>query len=648
MDRTFGVSAFTASATSDSGLAVTIASSPAGICSISGNLVTIVAAGGCQLTASQAGNDQYNAAGDVSHTVTIAKANQTITFADPADQAFVAGGTFTASASSTSKLAVTLASSTTGICTISGNTVTMVSAGVCQLTASQAGNTNFNAAAPVNNSVTIGKADQTITFADPADQAFVAGGTFTTPASSTSKLAVTLASSTTGICTVAGNTVTIVAAGDCLLTATQTGDTNFNAATPVNNSVTIGKADQTITFVKPANKPFVAGDSFAAPASSSSELAVTIASSSTEVCTVAGNTVTIVAAGDCLLTASQAGGTNFNPADDVNHTVGIGKADQTISFDALADKAFGDAAFAVSATGGESDNPVTFTAEGSCTVADSNVTLTTSGICTITAAQAGNDDFNAATDVPQSFNIADNDGVADTIENNAPNSGDGNNDGIPDSEQIDVTSLLNTAGDFITMEVSGDCSVNQNVAAVSPPVADPQDYTYPFGLLEFRLPCETATVKIYYHGIADLSGYDYRKYGPVPPNFDVAQWYTLDNVTFGSEIINGNQVATASFNLTDAGLGDDTGDDGVIVDQGGPGLPPATVPPVTPPPVIPGPVTPPPVIPTPVTPPPVIPTPVTPPPATSSPTAIPTLNPWMFALLSAMLGLIGALRKRGQ
>ncbi len=35
-------------------------------------------------------------------------------------------------------------------------------------------------------------------------------------------------------------------------------------------------------------------------------------------------------------------------------------------------------------------------------------------------------------------------------------------------------------------------------------------------------------------------------------------------------------TAFAEFSLTDAALGDDTGDDGVIVDQGGPGIPTAS------------------------------------------------------------------------
>jgi hypothetical protein len=86
----------------------------------------------------------------------------------------------------------------------------------------------------------------------------------------------------------------------------------------------------------------------------------------------------------------------------------VAKADQSITFGALADKTFGDAPFTVSATGGASGNPVTFIASGNCTSSGTNgstITITGAGSCTVTASQAGNSNYNAATPVSQSFTI---------------------------------------------------------------------------------------------------------------------------------------------------------------------------------------------------------------------------------------------------
>ena len=81
--------------------------------------------------------------------------------------------------------------------------------------------------------------------------------------------------------------------------------------------------------------------------------------------------------------------------------------DQTITFGALADKTYGDADFTVSASA-SSGLALKFAASGSCTVSETGglVHLTGAGSCTITASQAGDSTYNAASDVSQSFTIA--------------------------------------------------------------------------------------------------------------------------------------------------------------------------------------------------------------------------------------------------
>ena len=84
------------------------------------------------------------------------------------------------------------------------------------------------------------------------------------------------------------------------------------------------------------------------------------------------------------------------------------KANQTITFAALANKTFGDPDFGVSATA-TSGLPVSFAASAQCTVTSPSpgtVHITGAGSCTITASQAGDANYNPATNVPQSFNIA--------------------------------------------------------------------------------------------------------------------------------------------------------------------------------------------------------------------------------------------------
>src|SRR5207302_2002453 len=82
------------------------------------------------------------------------------------------------------------------------------------------------------------------------------------------------------------------------------------------------------------------------------------------------------------------------------------KLNQTITFGPLANKTFGDPDFMVNPTA-SSGLPVSLSASGNCTVtspAPGTVHLTGAGACTITASQAGDANFNAAANVPQSFN----------------------------------------------------------------------------------------------------------------------------------------------------------------------------------------------------------------------------------------------------
>jgi parallel beta-helix repeat protein len=80
---------------------------------------------------------------------------------------------------------------------------------------------------------------------------------------------------------------------------------------------------------------------------------------------------------------------------------------QTINFDPLAAKTYGDAPFTISATGGASGQPVTFTSATPtvCTVSGNTVTLVTAGICTMNANQAGDATYMPALQVQQSFTV---------------------------------------------------------------------------------------------------------------------------------------------------------------------------------------------------------------------------------------------------
>ena len=167
---------------------------------------------------------------------------QTITFASPGDQTL--GAAVPAlSATATSGLPVTITSSTPAVCTVSNNTLTLVAAGTCSLSADQSGDATYNAAPTVVNTFTVASAggvvlpSQTITFASPGPQ--VVGTPVTLSASADSGLLVSFASTTPTICTVSGDTLTPVAAGNCTVTANQGGNGSYAAAATVTRTFAV-------------------------------------------------------------------------------------------------------------------------------------------------------------------------------------------------------------------------------------------------------------------------------------------------------------------------------------------------------------------------------------------------------------------------
>ena len=260
-----------------------------------------------------------------------APAAQTISFASPGNQAFAATAVSLV-ATSTSGLTVSFAASTPAVCTVSNAALTLVGLGTCTVSASQAGNVSYLAAAPVSNSFVVAVGVQTITFVSPGNQ--VLG---TTPAAlmatSTSGLSVAFASTTPSVCGASGTTLMLLTAGTCTVAASQPGNANYSPATAVSHSFAVAAAltAQTITFTSPGSQVMGIAP---APllATSTSGLAVSFVSTTPNVCTVSGATLSLVTVGTCTVAASQAGNATFAAAAAVQNSFAVAAAAQTITF----------------------------------------------------------------------------------------------------------------------------------------------------------------------------------------------------------------------------------------------------------------------------------------------------------------------------
>ena len=382
-------------------LSLPVSYSVTGPATLSGSTLTITGAGSVTVTASQAGNANYQPATPVTQTVVVSTDSQTITFTGlPPTATYGSAGPYTLNGTATLSLPVSY--SVTGPATLSGSTLTITGAGTVAVTASQAGNANYQPATPVTQSIIVNAESQTITFTGlPATATYGSAGPYTLNGTATLRLPVSY--SVSGPATLSGSTLTIIGAGTVTVTASQAGNVNYRPATPVTQTIIVSAESQTITFGAIAAQ--TVGTPLTLSATATSGLTVGFASMTTGVCMVAGTTATFLGAGTCTIQASQAGNANYLAAASVSQTFTVKGRPQTITFGAIAVQTVG-TPLTLSAAA-SSGLAVAFSSNTTavCMVSGTTATFLTSGTCTIQATQPGNTIYAAATPVSQSFTV---------------------------------------------------------------------------------------------------------------------------------------------------------------------------------------------------------------------------------------------------
>ena len=233
----------TLSTTGGLGTGAVTYSSNSSSCTINGAILTAQSGtGSCTITATKAADTNYlSTTGTV--IVTLTKASQATlnAFATPSTVAYLATSALSTTGG-TGTGAVTYSSNSSS-CTISASTLTaQASSGSCTITATKAADTNYLSTTGMVI-VTLTQASQTISFgAQTSPLTFSQGGSFVISPLATggaSSSPVTYSSTTTGVCTVSGTTVSMVSGGGCTLAADQAADANYSAAPQVTQNVTI-------------------------------------------------------------------------------------------------------------------------------------------------------------------------------------------------------------------------------------------------------------------------------------------------------------------------------------------------------------------------------------------------------------------------
>jgi hypothetical protein len=329
---------------------------------------------------------------------------QTVTFT-PVTSVTAATPSYALVASATSGLPVVFASTTSEFCTVSGTTLTPVKAGLCVITASQAGNDTQYSPASINKSIMITKAAQAITAFNPTAMTVLSTPQTLSATKGPGTAPVTFSTNSTGVCSIVGTSLAVVGVGTCAITASQAEDARY-AATSIAKSITITKLAQSISSFNLTPMTTLSSPQTLSATKGPGTAPVTFSTSSSSVCSIVGTTLTALAAGPCFVTASQAEDGRYAAASNVTKSIIIAKAAQTINFTPVSSLIATTSSYALTATAGVGAT-VAFssTTTSVCTVSGTTLTPVKAGTCSITASQAGTASYLAATNVSKSITI---------------------------------------------------------------------------------------------------------------------------------------------------------------------------------------------------------------------------------------------------
>lgn len=179
--------------------------------------------------------------------LTFTQRSQSITTAAPPSAPIYVNTSWDSRAAATSRLAVTGTHS--GACVLGAGLVSFTQAGTCTLTFTQAGNAVWAPASPEVRTFTVVRRPQVITFA-PNTSGQVGQTVALQAVGGGSGMPVTFAAS--GACSLESTTLRLTKAGDCVVTASQGGNDEYDPATPVAVTVKVSRNATAITIDAPA------------------------------------------------------------------------------------------------------------------------------------------------------------------------------------------------------------------------------------------------------------------------------------------------------------------------------------------------------------------------------------------------------------
>jgi len=386
-----------------------------GTCTISSGVLTPGDAGStCDISATLAGNTNYQAVTSSTTSITVNRANQaSVSFSSASSLTY--GDTLSLTAtggSGTGSYSFSVTTVGTAGCSVSGSTLNVSGAGSCVIGAQRAQSLNYNASTVTDLTVTVNKANQSpITVSSSGSVRWGTSLALTATGGTTNgSLTWNKVSGTT--CSVSGSSLSSTGAGDCVVTVTMAGNANYNPVTSADFTVQLLKQNQSalnwgssvvssLDYLGTATLSVTGGDG-------AGSIVYTVSQNST--CSTGAN---ILAAGDagslCEVVATKAGDANYEPVSTSTRTFTVNPISQSaIAFSNNNKFVYGDA-LTLFASGGSGDGAIVYSVSSAgtagCSISNGDVTATTSGTCVVQAQKQASANYTIGSAVTQNITV---------------------------------------------------------------------------------------------------------------------------------------------------------------------------------------------------------------------------------------------------
>jgi hypothetical protein len=203
--------------------------------------------------------------------------------------------------------------------------------------------------------------------------------------------------------------LTVTGAGTIVIAANEAGNSSYSAATQVTASIVVNQTTQAITFTPSTPVSYGAAPITltATGGASGNPVTFNIVSGPGTLSGTNNSTLTVTGAGIIVIAANQAGSSSYSAATQVTASIVVNQKAQAVTFTPSTPITYGAAPITLTATGGASGNPVSFSiVSGPGMLSGTNngtLTVTGAGVIVIAANQAGNPSYTTATQVTASI-----------------------------------------------------------------------------------------------------------------------------------------------------------------------------------------------------------------------------------------------------